>query len=104
MAVVGLACALGQGGAEQVVSPPTRTFSDDEIIGFLNVYSGAVADDVATRLTAGAAAMAATTLAAGTWSWIATRAFGGRTGDTLGATAALVEVVACLVLVGFWAA
>ena len=43
-------------------------------------------------------------VAANTWSWIATRAFGGRTGDTLGATVALVVVVACLVLVGFWAA
>lgn len=44
------------------------------------------------------AAAAVVAVAVGAW---ARRVLGGRTGDTLGATVALVEVAACLVLLGF---
>jgi adenosylcobinamide-GDP ribazoletransferase len=49
----------------------------------------------------GLAALGASALAALTTTAWARRALGGRTGDTLGATVALVELTACLVLVGF---
>jgi adenosylcobinamide-GDP ribazoletransferase len=49
----------------------------------------------------GLAALAAAALVAVAISAWAGRTLGGRTGDTLGATVALVEVIVCVVLLGF---
>jgi adenosylcobinamide-GDP ribazoletransferase len=104
LAVVGLASVLAEGGLGFTTAPPeTQTFSGGEINGFLNLMSVPTHDDLPERLAAGAVAFAAATIVTGVWSWFADRAFGGRTGDTLGAAVAVVEAVACLVLVGFWA-
>jgi adenosylcobinamide-GDP ribazoletransferase len=60
---------------------------------------GASADGQALALGAAtAAALAVGLLSAGA----ARRVVGGRTGDTIGATVAVVEVVVALVLLGFW--
>src|SRR4051812_16900336 len=61
------------------------------------VLAGAVALGSASGLAALAAGVVA---ALATTAW-ARHALGGRTGDTLGATVLLVELAACLVLVGF---
>jgi adenosylcobinamide-GDP ribazoletransferase len=63
----------------------------------VSVTGAAVALDPASGLAALAAGGLAT-LATTAW---ARRAIGGRTGDTLGATVAIVELTACLILVGF---
>jgi adenosylcobinamide-GDP ribazoletransferase len=82
--VEGLGAAFSVGPAAGVVST-------------VSVIAAALALGPASGLAAlGAGAVAA--LATTAW---ARRALGGRTGDTLGATVALVELTACLVLVGF---
>jgi adenosylcobinamide-GDP ribazoletransferase len=53
-------------------------------------------------LVAGAAALATAAAVAGLSVLFARRALGGRTGDTLGATVAIAEVVVCVVLLGVW--
>ena len=53
-------------------------------------------------LAAGAAALGATIAVAFLSVVFARRTLGGRTGDTLGATVAIAEVVVCVVLLGVW--
>src|SRR3954447_25409042 len=103
-----LAAALGRWGAvlHGALAAPART----EGLGAAFAV-GPVAVAVATAIVlagavalgpaSGLAALAAGGVAAlATTAW-ARRALGGRTGDTLGATVLLVELAACLVLVGF---
>jgi adenosylcobinamide-GDP ribazoletransferase len=52
----------------------------------------------ATGFGHGALALGTAALAAGAWIRFTRRAFGGRTGDTLGAVSALTEVAVCLAL------
>jgi adenosylcobinamide-GDP ribazoletransferase len=53
-------------------------------------------------LVAGAAALGAAAVVAGLSVAFARRTLGGRTGDTLGASVAIAEVVVCSVLLGVW--
>lgn len=53
-------------------------------------------------LVAGAAAIATGAAVAGLSVLFARHTLGGRTGDTLGATVAIVEVAVCVVLLGVW--
>lgn len=89
-------------------SPPARA---DGLGATFNVTLAALA--VATALAAGAAlgvtglgpgfAALAAALAVAALSVVGTRAvLGGRTGDTLGATVALTEVVVCAVVLAVW--
>jgi adenosylcobinamide-GDP ribazoletransferase len=103
-----VAGALGRWAAvvHGAALPPARREGLGAAFG---VGAGALAVAKATALIAslvtdplsGLAALAATALVTlGLSAW-ARRALGGRTGDTLGATVALVEVAVCLVLLGF---
>jgi adenosylcobinamide-GDP ribazoletransferase len=53
-------------------------------------------------LVPGAAAIGASVVVAAVSVAFARRTLGGRTGDTLGATVAIAEVVVCVVLLGVW--
>jgi adenosylcobinamide-GDP ribazoletransferase len=53
-------------------------------------------------LVPGAAAIGAAVVVVGLSVAFARRTLGGRTGDTLGATVAIAEVVVCVVLLGVW--
>ncbi|MHB1468847.1 MAG: adenosylcobinamide-GDP ribazoletransferase [Solirubrobacteraceae bacterium] len=53
-------------------------------------------------LDAGAAALGTTMLIAALWAAFARRTLGGRTGDTLGVSVAMTEVVVCTVLLAAW--
>ncbi len=107
--VLVLACALGRWSAllHAVTTSPAR--SDGLGAGFsvgrtqLVLASGTAAGaafalEGPARAVTALAAAALVTLAVGAWS---RRAIGGRTGDTLGASVALVEVSVCLVVLGF---
>lgn len=104
-----VACALGRWGAlvHGVTAAPART---DGLGAGFNVgraqltlaSAGAAAAAFALEAPASAVtALAAAALVALVVSAWSRRAVGGRTGDTLGASVALVEVVVCLVVVGF---
>jgi|SRR4051794_7248029 len=108
IATLVLAAALGRWGAvlHAAFAPPARR---DGLGAAFTVGPAAagvatalvVAGALALDLASGAAALAAAALATlATTAW-ARRALGGRTGDTLGATVLIAELVACLVLVGF---
>jgi adenosylcobinamide-GDP ribazoletransferase len=103
-----LAAALGRWGAvlHAAFAAPARAEGLGAAFG---VAPGAVAIATASVLAAalllgparGLAALGAAglaTLAVTAW---ARRSVGGRTGDTLGATVVVAELIACLVLVGF---
>ena len=102
-----IACALGRWAAV-VHAAALRPARRDGLGAAFNPQRRAVI--VATVLAAATAALqplptlaalvGATAVAAAT-SVVASRSLGGRTGDTLGATVALTEAVACIVLVGF---
>lgn len=62
------------------------------------VVVAGVADGAVPGLVALGIALAIALLSA----WAARRAIGGRTGDTIGATVAVVEVAVCTALLGFW--
>ncbi|MDQ3675270.1 MAG: hypothetical protein M3401_00475, partial [Actinomycetota bacterium] len=53
-------------------------------------------------VAAGLAAAAGAVVASGAVAWVACAAFGGRTGDTLGAAALVAEVVVYSVLSAYW--
>ncbi|MEA2361406.1 MAG: adenosylcobinamide-GDP ribazoletransferase [Thermoleophilaceae bacterium] len=57
---------------------------------------------VAAGIGPGLAALGVTLAIALLSAWAARRAIGGRTGDTIGATVAVVEVAVCTALLGFW--
>jgi adenosylcobinamide-GDP ribazoletransferase len=104
-----VACVLGRWGAllQGVLAAPARAdglgaaFRVGGAQFALASVSGATLVFVVERPSAGAAAIAAalvTSLAMTAW---AQRSIGGRTGDTLGAGVALVEVAVCLTVLGF---
>ena len=70
-------------------------------LGFATAAAAAVAFAVG-GLVPGAAAIGAGTLVAALSAAFARRTLGGRTGDTLGATVAVAEVVVCVVLLAAW--
>jgi adenosylcobinamide-GDP ribazoletransferase len=103
-----LAAALGRWGAvlhgtfaaparREGLGASFRVGPAAAVVATVSVTGAAVALDPASGLAALAAGGLAT-LATTAW---ARRAIGGRTGDTLGATVAIVELTACLILVGF---
>ena len=105
-----VACALGRWTAlvHAAGTPPARS---DGLGASLHV--GRVALGVATAamlvlalavcgLVAGALALASGIVVAMLSMGFARGMLGGRTGDTLGATVAVAEVVACVVLLGVW--
>lgn len=53
-------------------------------------------------VAAGLAAVTGAAIASGAVAWTARQAFGGRTGDTLGAAALVAEVVVYSVLSAYW--
>ncbi len=103
-----VACALGRWSAllHALLAPPARrdglgaTFHVDRapfaVASVLTVVV-ALALESPARAAIVAGATIVTALAVTAW---ARRAIGGRTGDTLGASVALVEVVVCLVILG----
>jgi adenosylcobinamide-GDP ribazoletransferase len=105
-----VACALGRWAAlvHAAATPPARA---DGLGAALRV--GRVALGVATALAvaaavavggllAGGVAIGTALLVAALSVVFARRTLGGRTGDTLGATVAVVEVAVCVVLLGVW--
>jgi adenosylcobinamide-GDP ribazoletransferase len=104
-----LACALGRWSALLHAATTAPARSDGLGTGFhvgraQLVLASAAAAAAAFALEAPApatSALAAAALIALTVSALSRRAIGGRTGDTLGASVALVEVVLCLVVLGF---
>lgn len=105
-----VACALGRWAA-LVHAAATSPARSDGLGAALRV--GRVALAVATMLAAiaalavcglapGAAAIGASAVVAALSVVFARRTLGGRTGDTLGATVAIAEVVVCVVLLGVW--
>lgn len=106
-----VACALARWAAlaHAAATSPARA---DGLGAALDV--GRVALGVATAvavvvafavggLVPGGAAVGAALVVAGLSVVFVRRALGGRTGDTLGATVAAVEVAVCVVLLGVWA-
>jgi adenosylcobinamide-GDP ribazoletransferase len=104
------ACALGRWAAllHAAALSPART---DGLAAAFHVsrlgLSAATAVSVTVALAicglaAGAAALGATMLLAALWAPFARRALGGSTGDTLGASVAITEVVVCTVLLAAW--
>lgn len=104
-----VACALGRWSAvlHAVLIPPARreglgtAFRVDNLgLAVASALAAAVAFVVEepTRALSAVAAAAATGLAVAAW---ARKLVGGRTGDTLGASVALVEMTVCLVMLGF---
>jgi adenosylcobinamide-GDP ribazoletransferase len=107
--VLVLASALGRWGAlfHAVTTAPARSDglgADFKVARTQLVLASAAATAAAFALEAPAravtalAAAALVALAVSAWS---RQAIGGRTGDTLGASVALVEVIVCLVVLGF---
>jgi adenosylcobinamide-GDP ribazoletransferase len=105
-----VACALARWAA-LVHAAATSPARSDGLGAALHV--GRVALAVATLLAAiaalavcglapGAAAIGASAVVAALSVVFARRTLGGRTGDTLGATVAIAEVVVCVVLLGVW--
>lgn len=105
-----VACALARWAAllHAAGAPPARndglgmTFGADRLA--LSTATGA---SVILALgvcgsRAGAAALGTTLIVAAFSAAFARRTLGGRTGDTLGATVAVVEVAVCVVLVAVW--
>ncbi len=105
-----VACALARWAAllHAAGAPPARsdglgmTFGADRLA--LSTATGA---SVILALgvcgsRAGAAALGTTLIVAALSAAFARRTLGGRTGDTLGATVAVVEVAVCVVLVAVW--
>ena len=108
IATLVLAAALGRWGAvlHAAFAPPARAAGLGAAFTVTPVASGVatatvVAGALILGLASGAAAVAAAALATALTTAWARRALGGRTGDTLGATVLIVELVACLVLLGF---
>jgi adenosylcobinamide-GDP ribazoletransferase len=103
-----LAAALGRWGAvlHAAVLPPARAeglgaaFSTRPV-SLLAATAVALTVAFGLAAVAGLAALAATVAVTAFVSAWARRSLGGRTGDTLGATVALAEVAACVVLLGF---
>jgi adenosylcobinamide-GDP ribazoletransferase len=104
-----VACALGRLSAllHAVLIPPARTDGlgaafhvshGPLVLGTLSAVALTFAVESPMRALGAIAAAAITTLAVTAW---ARRSVGGRTGDTLGASVALVEVIVCLVILGF---
>ncbi len=105
-----VACALARWAA-LVHAAATPAARRDGLGASLQVGRGAVGVAtvvaVAAALTigglaAGAAAIVTAALAAALSVAFARRMLGGRTGDTLGATVAIAELVVCVVLLGVW--
>ncbi|HSZ15384.1 MAG TPA: adenosylcobinamide-GDP ribazoletransferase [Solirubrobacteraceae bacterium] len=105
-----VACALGRWAA--LVHAATTSPARADGLG-ASLHMGRVALGVATGvalivalavggLVAGAAAVAAGIVVAALSAGFARNTLGGRTGDTLGATVAVVEVAVCVVLLGVW--
>jgi adenosylcobinamide-GDP ribazoletransferase len=110
LAALVLACALGRWSAlvHAVLAPPAR--ADGLGAGFVVERAPlAVASAIAVGLSLAlenaapaASALVAAVLVAGVLTASVRRSLGGRTGDTLGACIALVEVAVAFVLLG-WA-
>lgn len=105
-----LACALARWAAllHASLTPPARSDGlgvslrvDSKQLGGASVLAVAVALGIGGPVP-GAAALGAAMLLAGGSSSFAKRMFGGRTGDTLGATAAIAEALVCVVLLAVW--
>jgi adenosylcobinamide-GDP ribazoletransferase len=64
--------------------------------------AAAAGSGAAAGFAPGAAAAGAAAAIALLSAWAARRAIGGRTGDTIGAAVAVVEVAVCTTLLGFW--
>jgi len=104
-----VACALGRWSAllQAVLTPPGRsdglgaTFAVGRLpLAMASVSAAALAFAIAGPTQAASAVVAAAVTGLAVTAW-ARKSVGGRTGDTLGASVALVEVVVCLVLLGF---
>lgn len=109
LAALVVACALGRWSAllHAVLTRPARTEGLGAAFGVgrlplavasLSAAGLTLAIEGPTRAVGAVAAAAATSLAVTAW---ARKSVGGRTGDSLGATVALVEVAVCLVILGF---
>lgn len=105
-----VACALARWAAlvHACATPPARSDGlgvslrvDRAQLAVASALAAASALALA-GLVPGVAALGAAALLAGVSSLFAKRAFGGRTGDTLGATAALAEALVCVVLLAVW--
>jgi adenosylcobinamide-GDP ribazoletransferase len=105
-----VACALARAAAllHAAATPPAR---GDGLGAALSVSRPALVAATATSaalslalcgLADGAIAVGAALLLGASSSSLARRALGGRTGDTLGATVAVVEVLVCVVLLACW--
>ncbi|MGI8594620.1 MAG: adenosylcobinamide-GDP ribazoletransferase [Solirubrobacteraceae bacterium] len=104
-----VACALGRWSAllHGVLAPPARTEGlgatfhvSPMALALGSVAALALAFALESPAQALGAVVAAVLTGLAMTAW-ARRCIGGRTGDTLGASVALVEVVVCLVLLGF---
>jgi adenosylcobinamide-GDP ribazoletransferase len=112
LAALVAAAALGRWAAvvHAVVTRPARTdglgasFEVGRVGAVIATMFALAAALAVCGPSAGAAAIGAAVVVAAGWSWASLRTFGGRTGDTLGACVALVEVAVCVVVVGVWAA
>ncbi len=104
-----VAGALGRWSAllHAVTAPPARSdglgadFNVERtqlVLASVATTAAAFALEAPARAVTALAAAALLALAVSAWS---RRAIGGRTGDTLGVSVALVEVVVCLVVLGF---
>jgi adenosylcobinamide-GDP ribazoletransferase len=109
LAALVVACALGRWSAllHAVRSPPARTdglgaaFHVGRLpLALASVAAAATALAVQSPARAASAVAAAALVSAAATAWART-SLGGRTGDTLGACVALVEVFVCLVILGF---
>jgi adenosylcobinamide-GDP ribazoletransferase len=104
-----VACGLGRSSAllHAVLAPPARSdglgaaFHVDHgplVLGTLSAVALSTTIESPMRALGAIVAATITTVAVSAW---ACRSLGGRTGDTLGASVALVEVIVCLVMLGF---
>jgi adenosylcobinamide-GDP ribazoletransferase len=109
LAALVVACALGRWSAlaHASLTPPARadglgaTFVVARApLAVASAVAVAAAVAIEGPVRAAGAVVATLLVAAGVTGW-ARRWLGGRTGDTLGACIALVEVAVCLVLLGF---
>jgi adenosylcobinamide-GDP ribazoletransferase len=105
-----VACALARGAAllHAAAAPPARS---DGLGAALHVSHAALAAASVSAaalalslcgVVPGATAIGVALLLAGLSAHLARRMLGGRTGDTLGATVAVVEVAVCVALLACW--
>jgi adenosylcobinamide-GDP ribazoletransferase len=94
-ALLGHAHAEGDGGLGRSLAVAPAAAAVATTLGVVGVLLACGPVDGAIALAAGAAALTAALA-------VQVRAFGGRTGDTLGATGKLVEVATLIALAGAW--